>query len=593
MYELGKTGTSLWAQDASAVRWPTPIEAAHMAADRLLSALKDLGVPDIAAAGLLQQAQRAAGGSGGALTNPSRICPHCDGPMRLQEREAVNASVLCVGGWEVRRHVPLRCEKRGCLRKRVWYNYISESTSNHVWHWRDHDRLEYLFLANTWGVSAQWLRQFTQRLAHQHASFDSEAKVHGEAARRAGRAEVVPFRADLKLQKAWIAWRVIVRLFEHANGQRGLNLLKTSPDMLKSIWSWYPDHMFYRRVQRFTEKGNSIKTVVIDGNAKLARRICGRAVAELMHCAPLDRYTATQCPCKPQFKMKCCGKHMASVLSGDCGPPQSEVIVAHRRRRVLETAPKTEPYDVCLVVRGQEDNPGALKRWAAACHVTQGQLQEYWSKAENQAYVPAASPDADLHSVSCRTHKETQPRRASSSSNPSKFSRRCGWLYACTPDGYIVHLKEYVGAESLPQRYFFLAEVVEKAPAVDVVRHDDACHLRRYASKREGDSAFARRLSFPNIKYITDGLHDKNHVDPWCLANCSPKAEPNKALVQGVNSQICEQLFSSLGRHKYSVRRMGQFTSAFLLTELAEVRNDAWLAKQERARAGAGPPEGE
>ncbi|CAK0792238.1 unnamed protein product [Prorocentrum cordatum] len=382
-----------------------------------------------------------------------------------------------------------------------------------------------IFLANTWGVSAQWLRQFAQRLAFQHASFDSEAKVYRELA------EVVPFRADLKLQRAWIA----------------------------------------RRAMGLTDSGRSINTLVIDGNAKLARR-----------------HTATQCSCKPGFKLKRCSKHLARALTEDDGPPQSEIIVSHKRRRVLETAPRAEPCDVCLAARDQKDIPGAPRRWAAARQVTQGQLQEYWGNAGHQAHIPAMSPDADLQSVSCRTHKEAHLGRASRGSTPGQFSRRCGWLYACTPEGYIVHLKEYVGAESLPQRYFFLAEVVEKAPAVDFVRHDDACDLRRCASKREGDGAFARRLAYPNIKYITDGLRDRNHVDPWRLANCSPKADCNKELVKNINSQICEQLFSSLGRHKYSVRRMGQFTSAFLLTELAEVKNEAWLAEQARAaRAGA------
>ena len=143
-----------------------------------------------------------------------------------------------------------------------------------------------------------------------------------------------------------------------------------------------------------------------------------------------------------------------------------------------------------------------------------------------------------------------------------------------------MHLKEYVGAESLPQRYFFLAEVVDKVPSVTVVRHDDACHLRKYTAKRAGDGALALRLAFPSMRYITDGLHDRNHVDPWCLANCSPKTEVNKAIVEGDNSQVCEQLFSALGRHKYVVRRMGQFTSAFFLNEMADVRNEKWLSER-------------
>jgi hypothetical protein len=98
----------------------------------------------------------------------------------------------------------------------------------------------------------------------------------------------------------------------------------------------------------------------------------------------------------------------------------------------------------------------------------------------------------------------------------------------CTPDGFIVHLKEYVGAESLPQRYFFLSEILQKAPSVKLVIHDDACHLRKYADGRKGDSEAAKLLAFPSVQYVTDRLHARGHVDSWCLANCAPDAEVNR-----------------------------------------------------------------
>ena len=500
--------------------------------------------------------------------------------------EAVTASILTLGGWELRQHAPLRCMCRGCEMhgKRVWYNYVSDTKEKHMWRWDPSDKMDYFFVTNSWGVSTAWLRQFTERLARQHVSFQSEAVVHEREAGRVGDLDRVPNRADLKLEKAWVAWRVVVRAYQHRLDLGGLNLALPTTGLLEEIWTWYPDFMYQERLRGLAENGITPSVVVIDGNAKLARRICGRDVAELMQCSPLGKYTATQCSEKPSFGRKCCSKHQIRDLGDAAGPPQSETIVCHRRRRVLESSASAEPYDVCLACVDEHGQPDRRlrQRWTAACNVTAGQLQDYWSKVGSGAYVPTASPEADLTAVSCKTHKEKTPGKAT-----RRGGKRCGWLYACTPEGYILHLKEYVGSESLPQRYFFLAELVEKAPAIHVVRHDDACHLRRYTSKRKDDGPLAGRMAYPNLQYITDGLHDRNHVDPWCLANCSPKAECNKEYIEGHNSQACEQLFGRIGRHKFVVRAMNRLTGAFFLHEMAAVVNAEWLSKKQRERAVA------
>ena len=127
-----------------------------------------------------------------------------------------------------------------------------------------------------------------------------------------------------------------------------------------------------------------------------------------------------------------------------------------------------------------------------------------------------------------------------------------------------MHLKEYVGAESLPQRYCLIAEMADEIDTLEIIRHDDACHLRRYADGRSQDSALARRI---------------------CLENCSPKAECNILAVAGDNSQVCEQLFAKIGRHKHVARHMVKLTSRCFLTELADVKNEESLATNSRRDA--------
>ena len=507
---------------------------------------------------------------------PVRICEGCHQPMPMRECDRVNASVLTLEGWQPMDHIPLRCRRRGCELegKRVWYNFITIDEGDHRWRWDDSAEMHYFFVCNAWGVETAWLRQFTHRLALQHISFRTEAEVFTRAAVRTETEHLVPAKAHLKLERAWICWRVMVRAFHCAAAPRNVNLQQNVVSLLQSIWHWYPSYMLERRAQVLRDHGVTAKTAVVDGNAKLARRICARACAELMHSQPLGKYTATQCSEKPAFRLRCCRKHMPRPQAETTALGQSEIIVAHRRRRVLDDVPVAEPYDVCLASRDMRLASGldhrTPRRWVPASWMTQDMLQEYWDGKGDDAFVPVAAPLAARTATSCKTHKEDAGRAE------RRKKCRCGWLYACTPEGYILHLKEYVGAESLPQRYFFLADVVEKYASVAVVRHDDACHLRRYADGRAGDSAAALRLAFPNIQYITDGLHSRNHIDPWCLANCSPKAECNRDLVAGENSQACEQLFSLIGKHKHSVRSMGRLTSHFFLIEMADVLNKAW-----------------
>ena len=44
-----------------------------------------------------------------------------------------------------------------------------------------------------------------------------------------------------------------------------------------------------------------------------------------------------------------------------------------------------------------------------------------------------------------------------------------------------------------------------------------------------------------------DKFHFRNHVDPWCQENCNPEGVES---LQGVNTQVCEQLFKKVNSHK-------------------------------------------
>ena len=74
-----------------------------------------------------------------------------------------------------------------------------------------------------------------------------------------------------------------------------LDLKQCVSKSLQAIWTWYPDYMLDRRIEHCRQKGEHLSRVGVDGNLKLAGRICGRPVAELVECKPLGMFTATPC----------------------------------------------------------------------------------------------------------------------------------------------------------------------------------------------------------------------------------------------------------------------------------------------------------
>ena len=119
-------------------------------------------------------------------------------------------------------------------------------------------------------------------------------------------------------------------------------------------------------------------------------------------------------------------------------------------------------------------------RWAPADHVLDELLQEYWNNKEVDGYVTSRSSVEDRSATSCATHKEHKK----------------------TDLGKVIHAKEFIGSEALSQRYFFLAELAEAVPELRVLCHDDACHLRKYATKYAEASPLSQRLAFPNMQRL-------------------------------------------------------------------------------------------
>ena len=250
---------------------------------------------------------------------PGPQCPCCHGNLTPFGRNVV-ARVLRPTGWDRVVHQPVRCRNPRCERvdKYIWHNYVAMGGRSRLWTWPD-EELEYFFVCASWGVTTAWLRQMSQRIVHHFASFAGEAAVHKEEARRNGHLTAVPPKAAKKLLHAWLFWRLVVRVHDHSadvaptQPAPPIDLYGSPGPALAAALPWYAPFMLQRRLRHLEQGGQDPSILVIDGNCKLSRRICGRDCADFMAHSGLNAQTVVRCGRTPVCKGQRCAFHAAGA----------------------------------------------------------------------------------------------------------------------------------------------------------------------------------------------------------------------------------------------------------------------------------------
>lgn len=150
--------------------------------------------------------------------------------------------------------------------------------------------------------------------------------------------------------------------------------------------------------------------------------------------------------------------------------------------------------------------------------------------------------------------------------------------------GMIVDLHEWVCAESLSQRYCFLATLATRWPQLQIVCHDDACHLKLFSLQHRRSSPTAERLA--TMAFIVDRFHAPGHCGQYCAQTCLPTIEENKQLLGDFPTEIAEIVNSEMTPLGHTVRHMGKFFTQLVVNECADVHNlSRLLALRDKQRA--------
>ena len=521
----------------------------------------------------------------------------------------------------------------------------------HEWHCGRPRDLSCVMPTPTFGVSWAWYAQFSRRLLRHYASFWGEAHVHAGVG-ASDRHIMSPGRLQRHVRDAWFKITLLVRRLDM--GLEATLRLDGPPCLIiQRMWQEYDKHMRLRRVAQLSSAGpldDLARVAVVDGNQKLTRRVCAELCAYKMRSVPgLGLCCLAPCPSKPKTGSAFCCDHarpdsaegrgdVAAALKLDDGAEIRRVrcrgAVGAATSDLMDVAVET-PSGERRHVPLKDVTPQALR---AALHAASVQaLARAQQRPAAAAAVSAASARAgpahmaqgagidlddsatlaEVAGVLCKTHKtnrrpakrrcvveaEIRPATASAEAGPGEAAaaaelvtlatrarRSGGFLVACASNGLVLDAVEFYGAESLPQRYFFVARLREQlGERLRVVVHDDACHVRRFADRRQGHNEFARSLAFPAITYVVDHFHSATHVDPWCRENCHPETPGMQAVLDGVKTSVCEATTSWLGRYKHTVRKMDRWAANFFLQEVIDLRNSGLVADLAQKQQAAGP----
>lgn len=518
----------------------------------------------------------------GILAHPRLECPSCGAKRKSEASAAADAVILDVAGAFRKRHTPIRCRSMRCAAQgqRQWHNYLTAGGQHKFT--GPVAGLQCFMLTARFGVTVAWLQQLTWRITREHVTFAGEASVAQTIAREAAASALLPQRLRLYIAEVWFKWRLVSRL-EAIGVKDDVDLHAGVEDLIERFWERLETAFVRDTAQRARVAGMRCDVLVVDGNAKNRRPMCAMALQHAVWDNGLNRSVRVGCPRTPLLGSKFCREHAEEegeeFLAGDleitAHEPAGPAQMGSRpqlRLKVRETVGDGRDMWVSEEVVHPKLVREYLRRTGAArlggATDKRRRLATPSSAAAGSNDLPLLALDTDLGSVACRTHKEDAPQQR-------LLARTAGVLCACLSSGIIVMVREIYGCESLSQRYLFISALVENYPEAEVIVHDDACHLHKFAQARASSSERAQRIAPPSLRYACDSFHMAGHKDAWCRANCDPRSGHFASILAGIRTSVCEFTFAWLSGYKSQTKHMSEWSFRFFLQEVVQFHNES------------------
>ena len=419
-------------------------------------------------------------------------------------------------------------------------------------------------------------------------------------------------RLRLHLSDIWHKWRMARRLVLLSDaGVEGAcvgNLdMKASVEQCGAkFWEMAVNKFELDCIQAAKAHGHEVSVMVMDGNMKNRRSACATLYQNVVCNDPLRKTLRLPCQHTPLLGSLFCRRHEGWKGLSEAANKQVGIeIVEHRASSIVDCEDPGLMFKVQETIEGED----AVDRWVREEDLSAEAVEQYLARVgrdkakasadrrnakarkqasqraflrrtmeefapmwdaltpeERAATLALYSAESDLKAVACNTHKED---------DRAKFAhaQTAGLLCACLSSGLIVRVREIFGTESLSQRYFFVADLKKQCPDLDILVHDDACHLHKYTEQRSSDSVEAAQIAPESLKFVCDHFHVSGHTDPWCLAHCHPDSPPFAERLKGIRTSVCEFTFTWLSRYRMQTKHMSEFSFKWFVLEMVDSHN--------------------
>ncbi len=126
--------------------------------------------------------------------------------------------------------------------------------------------------------------------------------------------------------------------------------------------------------------------------------------------------------------------------------------------------------------------------------------------------------------------------------------------YSC---GIIINFLELITSEGLTQIVNLIQDT--GLESIKHVCYDNGCHLDSHIKNIDYDYPKAVR----DLNCCIDRFHLKNH-----MKECQKYSCDNNSTTKQINSQVCEQLFYTIGKFKHITKHMNKYHFNFFLLQI-------------------------
>lgn len=146
-----------------------------------------------------------------------------------------------------------------------------------------------------------------------------------------------------------------------------------------------------------------------------------------------------------------------------------------------------------------------------------------------------------------------------------------GLLAGLTPCGIFISFSEIINGESLKKVFEEVLKVKSINTELKYIIYDKSCQLNEYRMKHYSDDKTTENLIF-----LIDSFHLGNHTRKICHENHNIKKHIE---LECINSQICEQSFRLISRHKHCCKHFSKNHFIFFFIWLFDKLNEFTISK--------------